>query len=59
VALSGSDPETVRANLPALAALPAKLPPGTLAAIGGGGVDAHAMRLRNYGYRMGPQALVV
>jgi DNA-binding transcriptional MerR regulator len=54
VALSASDPATVRASLPALAALPAKLPPGTMAAIGGSGVDAHAGRLRNSGYKMGP-----
>ena len=53
VALSASNPATVRANLPALAALPAKLPPDTLAAIGGGGVEPHAGRLRNYGYKMG------
>ena len=59
IALSGSDPAIVRANLPALAALPAKLPPDTLAAIGGAGVEPHAGRLRNYGYRMGPQALHV
>jgi MerR family transcriptional regulator, light-induced transcriptional regulator len=59
VALSGSDAGTVRANLPALAALPAKLPPGTLAVIGGAGVEAHAVRLRTYGYRMGSQALVI
>ncbi|HEY8258733.1 MAG TPA: MerR family transcriptional regulator [Gemmatimonadales bacterium] len=59
VALSASDPATVRANLPALAALPAKLPPGTTVAIGGAGTEAHAGRLRNYGYRMGPHALAI
>jgi DNA-binding transcriptional MerR regulator len=53
VALSGSDPTTVRANLPALAALPAKLPPGTVAAIGGAGVEPHAGRLHTYGFKMG------
>ncbi len=53
VALSGSDPMTVRANLPALALLPAKLPPGTLAAIGGAGVKPHAERLHNLGYKTG------
>ena len=35
VALSSSDPSIVRANLPALAALSAKLPPRPLAVIGG------------------------
>ena len=53
VALSGSDPAIVRANLPALAALLAKLPPGTLAVIGGAGVVPHAGRLHGCGYRMG------
>jgi DNA-binding transcriptional MerR regulator len=53
VALSGSDPATVRANLRALAALPAKLPPGTLPVIGGAGVEQHAGRLHSYGYKMG------
>ena len=53
VALSGSDPVSVRANLPALAALPSKLPPGTVAVIGGAGVGPHAGRLHSYGYRMG------
>jgi DNA-binding transcriptional MerR regulator len=53
VALSGSDPAGVRANLPALAALPTKLPPSTIAVIGGAGVGPHAGRLHSYGYRMG------
>ncbi len=53
VALSGSDPASVRANLPALAALPSKLPPRTMAVIGGAGVGPHAGRLHSYGYRMG------
>ena len=56
VAFSGSDPDLVRSTLPALAALPAKLPPNTLAAIGGGGADAHARMLRGYGYRLGLEA---
>ena len=56
VALSGSDPAVVRANLPALAGLSSKLPPGTLAVIGGAGVEPHAGRLRGYGYRMGIDA---
>jgi DNA-binding transcriptional MerR regulator len=53
VALSASNPATVRAHLPSLAALPGKLPPGTLAVIGGAGVDSHSIRLRNGGYKMG------
>jgi DNA-binding transcriptional MerR regulator len=58
IALSGSDPAIVRANLPALAALPVMLPPDTLAVIGGAGVEAHAGSLRNYGYKMGLGALL-
>ena len=57
IALSGSDHAIVRANLPALAALPARLPPDTLAVIGGAGVELHAGPLRNYGYKMGLDAL--
>jgi MerR family transcriptional regulator, light-induced transcriptional regulator len=53
VALSSSDPAVVRVNLPALAALPVKLPPDTLAVIGGAGVEPHAARLHSYGYKVG------
>jgi DNA-binding transcriptional MerR regulator len=53
VAFSGSDPAVVRVSLPALASLPGKLPPGTMAAIGGGGVEPHARVLRGYGLRLG------
>jgi DNA-binding transcriptional MerR regulator len=53
VALSGSDPALVRATLPALIALPGKLPPNTMAAIGGGGATPHARALRGHGYRLG------
>lgn len=56
VALSGSDPALVRASLPALAALPPKLPPDTLAVAGGSGVDAHARALRGFGFRVGSGA---
>jgi len=56
VAFSGSDPAIVRANLPALASLPGKLPPNTMAAIGGGGVEPHARVLRGYGFRIGLEA---
>jgi hypothetical protein len=56
VAFSGSDPSTVRANLPALAAVVGKLPPRTMAAIGGSGVGPHAHLLRGYGLRIGLEA---
>jgi DNA-binding transcriptional MerR regulator len=56
VAFSSSDPAIVRANLPALAALPGKLPPKTMAAIGGGGAEPHARVLRGYGLRVGLEA---
>jgi DNA-binding transcriptional MerR regulator len=56
VAFSGSDPATVRANLPALAAVVGKLPPRTMAAIGGAGVGPHAHLLRGYGLRIGLEA---
>lgn len=53
VAFSSSDPAIVRTNLPALASLPGKLPPNTMAAIGGAGVEPHARALRGYGFRIG------
>jgi DNA-binding transcriptional MerR regulator len=56
VAISGSDPALVRASLPALAALPGKLPPNTMALAGGGGVDFHARTLRGFGFRIGTDA---
>jgi DNA-binding transcriptional MerR regulator len=56
VAFSGSDPAIVRVSLPALASLPGKLPPRTMAAIGGGGVEPHARVLRGYGLRLGLEA---
>lgn len=56
VALSGSDPAVVRTTLPALAALPGKLPPNTVALAGGGGIEFHARTLRGLGYRIGPDA---
>jgi methanogenic corrinoid protein MtbC1 len=56
VAFSSSDPLVVRANLPALAAVTGKLPPHTIAAIGGGGVEAHARVLRGYGFKIGLDA---
>jgi MerR family transcriptional regulator, light-induced transcriptional regulator len=53
VAFSGSDPSTVRASLPPLAAVVGKLPPRTMAVIGGGGVGPYAHLLRGYGLRIG------
>ncbi len=53
VGLSASDPGLVRSLLPSLAALPSKLPPRTLAVVGGSGTDPHARLLRSYGYRIG------
>ena len=53
VGLSGSDPAIVRGSLPALAALAAKLPPRTMAVVGGAGMEPHARLLRGYGYRIG------
>lgn len=56
VGLSGSDPGVVRACLPALAALPSKLPPRTRPVLGGRGIEPHARLLRGYGYRLGIEA---
>jgi DNA-binding transcriptional MerR regulator len=56
IAFSSSDPGIVRANLPALASLPSRLPPRTLAIIGGGGADPYARALRGYGFRIGMEA---
>jgi MerR family transcriptional regulator, light-induced transcriptional regulator len=53
IAFSGSDPNLVRTTLPALAALRTRLPPDTLAVIGGGGAEPHARLLRSHGYRVG------
>ncbi len=58
VALSASDPALVRAALAALSALPGRLPPGTLAVLGGGGVAPHAALLRGCGYRFGVEPLL-
>jgi DNA-binding transcriptional MerR regulator len=55
-ALSGSNPATVQASLPALSALPGKLPPNTVAAIGGRGVEPHAKLLRRHGFRIEREA---
>ena len=58
VGLSSSDAEVVRAALPALAALPPRLPPDAIAVVGGAGVDPFAPQLRRYGYRIGLASLV-
>jgi DNA-binding transcriptional MerR regulator len=55
-ALSSSDAELVRANFPALSTFPGKLPPDTVAAIGGRGAEPHAKLLRRYGFKMGLEA---
>lgn len=57
VGLSSTSPSIVRACLPALAALPGKLPPGTIPALGGAGMGVHVRFLRSYGYRIGLDAL--
>ncbi|MGH7534227.1 MAG: cobalamin-dependent protein, partial [Gemmatimonadales bacterium] len=56
VALSAGDPAIVRAALPVLATLPARLPPGTIAILGGAGIEPHNRVLRGYGYRIGLEA---
>ena len=53
VAFSSSDPAVVRASFPALASALSKLPPRTVAVIGGAGVEPHARTLRGYGFRIG------
>jgi DNA-binding transcriptional MerR regulator len=59
VGLSGSEPELVRGTIPGLAALPGKLPPSTLAVVGGAGMEPHFRLLRGYGYGMGLDAFPV
>lgn len=56
VGLSSADPGIVRTSLPALVALPGKLPPRTAAALGGAGMEPHDRLLRGYGFRVGPHA---
>jgi MerR family transcriptional regulator, light-induced transcriptional regulator len=58
VGLSSSDAEVVRVALPALAALPPRLPADAIAVMGGAGVDPFASQLRRYGYRVGLESLV-
>jgi MerR family transcriptional regulator, light-induced transcriptional regulator len=58
VGLSASAPALVRAALPALAALPPRLPPDAIAVLGGAGVEPFARQLEGYGYRVGVEALL-
>jgi MerR family transcriptional regulator, light-induced transcriptional regulator len=58
VGLSSTDPALVRSVLPALAALPPRLPPDAVAVLGGAGVEPFARQLQGYGYRIGPKSLV-
>lgn len=57
VGLSSNDPALVRAALPALAALPPRLPPDAIAVLGGAGVEPFARQLESYGYRIGLESL--
>jgi DNA-binding transcriptional MerR regulator len=58
VGLSSSDPALVRATLPALAALPPRLPPDTVPVLGGAGVEPFTRQLEGYGYRVGIDSLL-
>jgi DNA-binding transcriptional MerR regulator/methylmalonyl-CoA mutase cobalamin-binding subunit len=58
VGLSSSDPEVVRSTLPALTALPPRLPPDAIAVLGGAGVGPYARQLQRCGYRIGLASLV-
>jgi DNA-binding transcriptional MerR regulator len=53
VALSTSSPANCGSQLPALAELAGRLPPGTVPIIGGGGAEPHAGGLRHLGFRVG------
>ncbi|HET8625491.1 MAG TPA: MerR family transcriptional regulator [Gemmatimonadales bacterium] len=53
IAMSSAVSDNCAALLPALAALPARLPPGTVPIIGGGGADAHRAALEHIGFRVG------
>lgn len=56
VVLAGTDPEQVAALFRDLGAVPGRLPPGTVAAIGGAGAEPHARLLREFGFAAGPAA---
>lgn len=53
VALSVSNPVTILPVMPALAQLPARLPPRAIAVIGGGGTEPHERALRAAGFHVG------
>jgi DNA-binding transcriptional MerR regulator/methylmalonyl-CoA mutase cobalamin-binding subunit len=57
VGLSSTDPGLVRAALPALAALPPRLPPDAIAVLGGAGAEPFTRQLEGYGYRVGVESL--
>ena len=54
VAISGSDPANVGAQLAELRRLPRLLPPGTLVVMGGQGAEVNSSRLRRAGLKVGP-----
>ncbi len=56
VALSSSSPANCESQLPALADLPGRLPPGTVPILGGGGAEPHAIALRHLGFCVGLDA---
>lgn len=53
VALSASDPANVEPLLPALAQMPSRLPPRTIAVAGGGGIAPFERFLTSHGFRVG------
>ncbi len=59
VALTASTRAIIEPQLPALAQLPGRLPPRTLAVLGGGGVEPYERVLRTYGFRVGLDAFSV
>ncbi|MEO8226928.1 MAG: MerR family transcriptional regulator [Gemmatimonadota bacterium] len=56
LALSASHHSVVESAMGHLSALPGKLPPGVIPAIGGSGAEPHARLLRAFGYRIGLEA---
>jgi hypothetical protein len=59
VAFSASEPAVIGANLAGLSDLPHRLPPGTDAVIGGGGIATHSRRLTASGFRLGTSARAI
>jgi DNA-binding transcriptional MerR regulator len=58
VGLSSSDPALVRATLPALAALPPRLPPDPVPVLGVAADEPFNRHLEGYGYRVGIDSLL-